>query len=136
MAPSSTQAVADALAAQGLAASAARALAVDLEAWRHMYPAEVYWQMCTQRWLTPAMPFPVHQWLYDYVFQDWDERRGPRPAWTPTAEEIAGSNVASFMRLCGVDSYRELHELSIKDRSAFWRKAIDRLGLRFRMPYE
>ena len=136
MAGSSSQAVADTLAVHGLPADRARALATDLEAWRHMYPAEVTWQMCTQRWLAPSIPFPVHQWLYDYVFQDWDERRGPRPAWTPTAEELASTNVASLMRLLGVATYAELYQRSISDRQGFWRRAIERLGLRFRMPYE
>jgi acetyl-CoA synthetase len=128
--------LADALVARGMVPARAAALVADLDGWRHMYPAEICWQLCTQRWLLPEVPFAVHLYLYDFVFEGWDERRGPRPAWIPSAEEAAATNLASFMRTWGFTSYRELHQHSITDRAAFWRRAIDRLGLPFRTPCE
>jgi acetyl-CoA synthetase len=128
--------LADALVARGMVPARAAALVADLDGWRHMYPAEICWQLCTQRWLLPEVPFAVHQHLYDFVFEGWDERRGPRPAWIPSAEEAAATNVAGFMRAWGFSSYRELHQHSVTHRAVFWRRAIDRLGLPFRTPCE
>jgi acetyl-CoA synthetase len=128
--------LADALVARGMTPARASALVADLDGWRHMYPAEICWQLCTQRWLTPEVPFPVHHHLYDFVFEGWDEGRGPRPAWIPSAEEAAATNLGAFMRAGGFTSYRELHQHSVTQRAVFWRRAIDRLGLQFRTPCE
>jgi acetyl-CoA synthetase len=93
------------------------------------------WQRLTRGPLSPALPFAVHQWTFEQVFSDWDERHGPRPAWTPGATEAAGTRIAALMRDRGVENYAELHAWSVAEREQFWGWAIQELGLRFaRLP--
>ncbi len=56
--------------------------------------------------------------------------------WTPTPESIAGTNVAWLMRHAGVGSYEALHAWSVRHRESYWAAAIERLGIRCRVPYE
>lgn len=56
--------------------------------------------------------------------------------WTPTPESIAGTNVAWLMRRARVDSYEALHAWSVQDRESYWAAAIERLGIRCRVPNE
>ena len=60
----------------------------------------------------------------------------PAPAWIPTAEFAAGTNVAWLMKQAGVDSWDDLHAWSVRDREAYWGLVVERLGLRFRHPFE
>lgn len=57
------------------------------------------------------------------------------PAWIPSSEFIATTNIAWLMRRVGVDSYAALHEWSVHNREPFWKLAIERLGIRFETPY-
>jgi len=56
------------------------------------------------------------------------------PAWTPTPEELTGSNPARLMREKGFDRWEDFHRWSVTDREGFWETMIDRLGVRFRRP--
>jgi acetyl-CoA synthetase len=94
-------------------------------------PAALRWRRLTSGPLTPALPFAVHQWAFDQVFAGWDDRQGPRPAWTPTEAEAARTRIASLMRDREITSYPELHAWSIGDRAVFWGWAIQQLGIRF-----
>lgn len=58
------------------------------------------------------------------------------PAWQPTADVIAGSNLMGFMRDLGMDEYAELYDFSIAQRDTFWEAVIERLGIEFRTTYE
>jgi acetyl-CoA synthetase len=63
------------------------------------------------------------------------ERVLESPAWTPSAEFISSTNIAWLMQRVGVDSYSALHAWSAQNRAAFWKLAIERLGIRFQRPY-
>ncbi len=58
------------------------------------------------------------------------------PAWTPSPGTIAASNLAWLMRAVGVATYAELHAWSVRERAEYWRLAIERLGIRFRRPWQ
>lgn len=60
---------------------------------------------------------------------------GLTPAWVPSPEQIAATNIAALMRDLALQSYSELHSWSIRDRAAFWHVMIQRLGIRFRQTY-
>ncbi len=60
----------------------------------------------------------------------------PAPAWIPTAEFAAGTNLAWLMKQVGVDSWDDLHAWSVRDREAYWGLVLERLGLRFRHPFD
>ena len=62
---------------------------------------------------------------------------GPlRPAWTPSEEYVAMTNMAWLMRRAGAESYEALHAWSVRHREAYWAAVIERLGLRsFQEPY-
>lgn len=57
------------------------------------------------------------------------------PAWTPSEEYVATTNMAWLMRRAGVESYEALHAWSVRHREAYWAAVIERLGLRFQEPY-
>jgi acetyl-CoA synthetase len=59
----------------------------------------------------------------------------PEPAWVPTEEFISSTNIAWLMQQAGAASWEELHAWSVTHRDAYWRRAIERLGLQFqRLP--
>jgi acetyl-CoA synthetase len=60
----------------------------------------------------------------------------PAPAWVPSADFIAGTNLAWLMQQAGVDTWDQLHAWSVAHRDEYWRLAIERLGLRFRRPFD
>lgn len=73
---------------------------------------------------------------FEEIFRDWPAAAGPPPAWRPGREELEGSNVAGLMRRLGVGSYPELHRWSVREREAFWRVALEELGIAFERPPE
>ncbi|MBN1672609.1 MAG: AMP-binding protein [Kiritimatiellae bacterium] len=119
----------------GLESAAAEAAAARVNALLQTMPAAECWREVSKTVLTPELPFDVHRLLYDTVFAGWDEAQGPRPAWTPTAEEAASSNIGRLMRELNVASYRDLHAWSVRDRGGFWERMIGRIGIRFQEPY-
>ena len=58
------------------------------------------------------------------------------PEWTPTPEFIATTNLAWAMQTVDVDSYEALHAWSLRNPAEFWKLASERLGVRFRAPFE
>ena len=57
------------------------------------------------------------------------------PAWTPTPDVLAASNLTWLMQQAGVETYDELHAWSVKNREEYWRLAVERLGIKFKAPY-
>jgi acetyl-CoA synthetase len=57
------------------------------------------------------------------------------PAWVPSEDFIATTNIAWLMQRAGVSSYEGLHAWSVQNREVFWALAIERLGIRFRQLY-
>jgi hypothetical protein len=53
--------------------------------------------------------------------------------WRPSAEQIAQSNLARFMRLHGIGSLEEL--LAKRDPAWFWRAVLEDLDIRFYRPF-
>jgi acetyl-CoA synthetase len=93
------------------------------------------WREISKRVLRPEHPFELHKLLFERTFRDWDVGQGPAPAWTPTADEIAGTNVGRMMCERGFRSVAELHAWSAREREAFWSHLVERLGIVFRQPY-
>lgn len=56
--------------------------------------------------------------------------------WRPSARDLARSRLARAMRICGFDSLAELHRYSVDQPEAFWRAALDDLGVAFSTPWE
>lgn len=94
------------------------------------------WSEISRSVLQPVHRFELHKFLFDWVYRDWDARQGPPPAWIPTVEEIAATNVGRMMRERGFGSVAELHAWSAERREEFWSHMIERLGIRFRKPYD
>jgi acetyl-CoA synthetase len=92
------------------------------------------WTHLTRSVLTPAVPFAIHQVLFDRIYDGWDGAGGTAPAWQPTAETVAASNIAALMAEVGCCSYAELHAWSVRERAAFWDRMIARLGIVFDVP--
>jgi acetyl-CoA synthetase len=97
-------------------------------------PAPECWSTISRELLSPDVPFEVHLELYDAVFVGWKDADGPRPAWLPTDESIAGTNIGRALADLGLSSYAELHAWSVEDRARFWGQMAERLGIVFKQP--
>ncbi len=80
----------------------------------------------------PDTPF-ADQWArFQEIFADRAATSPPAPAWLPTSERIAESNLQALMTSLNIASYRELHRWSTAHRADFWRRVIDDLGVVFK----
>ena len=68
----------------------------------------------------PETPFDEQWRLFSRLAAERPPERGPLPAWWPTPERIAKSNIGWLMREVGARSYGELHLWSVEHRSEFW----------------
>jgi acetyl-CoA synthetase len=118
----------------GLARAAAEELSQRLAAIGPDLPPGDLWSRVSREVLSPDVPFAVHLHLYRQVFAEWDDGQGPPPAWTPTDEQMAASNIAAFSKRVGLSSVHDLHRWSVENREEFWGQVIDSLGIRFREP--
>jgi acetyl-CoA synthetase len=57
------------------------------------------------------------------------------PAWVPSPDLIASTNMAWLMQRAGRDGYEALHAWSVQHRESFWALAIERLGVHFQSPF-
>jgi len=58
------------------------------------------------------------------------------PDWIPQPEQIERSNIGWLMRHLGAKPYHEVHAWSVRHRADYWKMAVDRLGIRFRTPFQ
>ena len=56
--------------------------------------------------------------------------------WRPSAESRERANLTRLMGRLGVDSYQDLHRISIEDPDRFWPEVVDDIGLEFFAPWE
>ena len=84
-------------------------------------------------WLhtSPETPFSQQWARYNEIFADRDPALPPPPAWVPDADRLEHANVSAVMRELGIGDYRDLHRWSCDNRSDFWGRAVDRLGIVF-----
>src|SRR5947208_8100261 len=55
--------------------------------------------------------------------------------WTPTPEQVESANLTRLARRLGIESYHELHRISIEEPERFWPALIEDLGLEFSEPW-
>jgi Acetyl-coenzyme A synthetase N-terminus len=120
------------------------------------------WSDLSKSYLTPEVPFHVHQTLARHVFRAWDvSMLGPHPLWYPSAQTAAETNVAKFIAanagLCRlpvpekvvrseealwhhepaghhVAAWERLHAVSVHHPEAFWPAVLRTLGIEFTEP--
>ncbi|WP_339729000.1 AMP-binding protein [uncultured Gimesia sp.] len=114
----------------GLSSDAAQQLANTLKQLPVQHDKEA-WQTLTALVLLPEMPFPVHQLLYQRVFQQRIEQGVPAPAWFPGEQERTHSHLAEWLRDLKLNSMEELQTWSVQNREAFTQKLIDSLNIPF-----
>jgi len=56
--------------------------------------------------------------------------------WRPDPERVESANLTRLAQRLGVDSYHELHRLSVEDPNRFWPAVVEDLGLEFSQPWE
>ncbi|AFZ37731.1 Acetoacetate--CoA ligase [Stanieria cyanosphaera PCC 7437] len=119
----------------GVNQTIATAILPQINQWLISLPAVECWQNISQTILKPQHPFALHQLLYETVFCDWNTSQGNPPAWFPSKEEIAATNIAALIMKLKIASYSELHNWSSKNRAEFWEVMIERLNICFREKY-
>jgi len=82
------------------------------------------------------IPF-ADQWAaFRDIYQDRAPEDGPPPAWIPSREQAAGSQIGRLITNLGFSSYEDLHRWSLEDRAGFWSAVIEGLGIVFDRPPE
>jgi acetyl-CoA synthetase len=126
----------DKLIESGLGEADARALSPVVNDLLKTYPAKACWKEMTQKLLKPDHPFPLHRYLHEATFSDWNpDENGPVPAWFPDEEVISKTNIFSLMGELNLSSYTALYEWSVENRATYWETVIRRLGILFKRPY-
>ncbi len=75
------------------------------------------------------------QWAaYEEIFADRPPEDGPPLAWRPPPELIARANATALARDLALASWDDIHAWSAADRSEFWRRVLERLGIAFARP--
>lgn len=92
------------------------------------------WQKLTSRVLSPALPFAVHELLYQKNYGQQRLQQLPCPAWIPQAEVVAKTHLAEWIGALGLASYEELHDWSVTHPEEFANKLAAALTLCFRDP--
>ncbi len=64
-----------------------------------------------------------------------DNKLESPPAWVPSPDYIATTNLTWLMQRTGRPTYEALHAWSVQHREEFWALAIERLGLRFQRSF-
>ncbi len=123
------------LVSHGLDAVVANWLSGEVQALIDWLPAVAAWRQISQTLLTPAMPFGVHRACFDVAYANWNHNAGPPPAWLPTSESAAATNLGAWLRELGYRTFDELRDWSVRDRAAFWEAITRRVGIQFRQPY-
>jgi len=90
------------------------------------------WRTISRDVLSPAHPHAVHRLCWDDIFASWDDASGPRPAWIPTADEAAATNMAKTCQRLWQPSYLHFFRWAADNREDFWRDTVEALGIRFR----
>jgi acetyl-CoA synthetase len=119
---------------RGLDRAVAHTMADQVNSLLRSAPAAPCWQTISQQVLKPCHPFSVHKFLYETVFSAWDDRQGPRPAWSPTEPGRRASNLGKLMESRGMRTYEDLRRWSCENREQYWQLMVEQLGIRFRRP--
>lgn len=95
-----------------------------------------FWTELTRVVLTPQIPFPVHQFLYERVSDHWHKTEaGAMPAWRPSLARQQASNLARLSEHRGITNFEALYQWSVTHPNLFWAEMIKRLGIVFDEPY-
>ena len=122
------------LEACGVDAAEAAALALRTNA-ALSKPSLEAWADLSHNVLSPDRPFALHRLLFQLAYHDWDFGVRPAPAWSPSGEEIAETNVGRMIQERGLQNVAQLHAWSVSARSEFWEHMIGRLGIPLAKPY-
>ena len=79
--------------------------------------------------LGPQVPFAVHQRLFAAAYANRPASLPPAPAWSPSPQAMAESNLGSMLRDATWD---QLHARSVADPEAWWSDVLDALSIHFR----
>ncbi len=92
------------------------------------------WKTITSQFLTPEIPFPVHELLYEQSYKKNRLEGIPCPAWYPTDDEIRDSHLGKMMEEEGVSTYEQLHRWSVSHPEIFAQRVSEKLGIQFTCP--
>jgi acetyl-CoA synthetase len=98
-------------------------------------PQYAAWQGMVERVRTdPNTPFDEQWRSFSELSAQRPAELGPMPAWWPSPERVARSNLAALMAELDIGDYQQLHRWSVDHRDRFWAMTLDRLGVRFESP--
>jgi acetyl-CoA synthetase len=119
----------------GLPAKQARAMAGSVNRLMSTHTPQECWQVISQDILSPVVPFDIHKYLFNKVYEYRPPVQGPPPAWVPGQDYIRATNPGKLMRSLKIKTYQQLHQWSVNNREKFWDLMIKKLGIPFKKPY-
>lgn len=122
--------------ARGITPQRAAAMAASIMPALAAGKPELAWSRLAREWLTPADPFELHRWLFEQCYGQDALTGDAGPAWEPTPESIARSNIADTLRELQLPDYPAMHQWSVQDRGAYWATVVRRLDIRLAAPWQ
>jgi acetyl-CoA synthetase len=123
------------IARHGIEVAQAERLAREVDAVLPEAPAPQRWREMIGQGLVRTLPFEAQRAIFRHVYRDWSVATlGPPPAWIPSDDAFATSNLGHLAREQGLLDYRSLHAWSAARRAEFWAAMIRRLGIVFTQP--
>ena len=92
------------------------------------------WQKLISEILTRKHRFSLHEFLYQNNYPHWT--KDPCPAWFPSTEIIANSNLAALMQEQHINDYKTLHAWSVKNYPDFWKILLQKLNIKFHKQFD
>ncbi|KAG7365141.1 acyl-CoA synthetase/AMP-acid ligase [Nitzschia inconspicua] len=89
-------------------------------------PSDVWASLQTK--LSPSIPFEIHQLCYAIVYEGIDD---VKPAWIPTADVVANTNITKMMQQKNITTYQEFYDWSVNDRNNFWMTSMKAVGIQW-----
>ncbi|QDT80116.1 Acetyl-coenzyme A synthetase [Gimesia maris] len=90
------------------------------------------WHFLITEVLTAEIPFSVHQYLYQHVFEKCISNGEPAPAWFPGEREHNHSHLAEWVFDLKLDGFAAVYDWSVSNRVEFTAKLLESLRIQFR----
>lgn len=113
----------------GVAAAEAEAVAIQINLALQAESPSQAWETLTKKVLRPNHPFELHAELYQTLVDRMDPGSPPLPVWWPDKDSLEKANATALQKSLDLKDFSELHQWSVNQRTVFWQKAIERLGI-------
>jgi len=121
------------LLAAGLSPQEAKTLLAPINAALTLSPAAA-WQTLSQT-ILPPFALQLHRDLFMRIFPHWHEDPLSAPAWMPSTDSIATTNLHRLMKEVNMTHLPEFRHWAHSQYGDFWQCMLQKLGIVLKQPY-